>query len=127
MSDLSNHIYTHDTVTNAVPFVTNYYGDFDWGICMSQAEKTSLVNNHEAVIVNINVEQVPGNLVIWSRILGAVRQQDFNQKRVLFWSYNCHQQMAQNELSGPITMFFLIKIMEMIGDGGYEFRFAYDF
>lgn len=127
MSDLSNHIYTHDTVTNAVPFVTNYYGDFDWGICMSQAEKTSLVNNHEAVIVNINVEQVPGNLVIWSRILGAVRQQDFNQKRVLFWSYNCHPQMAQNELSGPITMFFLIKIMEMIRDGGYEFRFAYDF
>lgn len=127
MSDLLKHIYTHDTVTDAVPFVTNYYGNFDWGICMSQVEKTSLVNNHEAVMVNINVEKVPGKLVIWSRILGAERQQNVNLKRVLFWSYNCHPQMAQNELSGPLTMFFLIKIMEMIEDGGYEFRFAYDF
>ena len=127
ISDLSRHIYTHDILTNAVPFVTNYYGDFDWGICMSQEEKEVLLNNNESLIVNINVEEKPGKLMIWSRIIGAGRKQIYQRKRILFWSYNCHPQMAQNELSGPITMFFLIKIMEMIEDSGYEFRFVYDF
>jgi aminopeptidase-like protein len=127
MPELLKRTYTHPTEKEAVPFVTNYYGDFDWGVCMSETEKINLMSNHESVIVNINVEKVPGNLVIWSRILGYEKVQNLNKKRILFWSYNCHPQMAQNELSGPITMFFLIKIMEMVEKGGYKFRYAYDF
>lgn len=124
---LSDKIFTHDILEEAVPFVTNYYGNFDWGICMTQLEKAEILKNYPSLNVNIETEVKDGDLTLWSRTFGSGKKQKSPQNKILFWSYICHPQMAQNELSGPFVMFFLMQILNNIEKKGFRFFNQYEF
>ena len=68
---IADKIFTHDILEEAVPFVTNYYGNFDWGICMTQLEKAEILKGYPLLNIKIETDVKDGDLTLWSRTFGC--------------------------------------------------------
>jgi len=92
-----NKIYTLKSLPNAIPYVTSYYKR-DWGFCIKYNELKK-INNNDQFHLFIDSKFKDGNIELGVNLLKGK-----TNKIILITSYLCHPSMANNELSGPLTM-----------------------
>ena len=100
LNELKKHIYTIPERPNAIPYVTSYYKKY-WGFCMSHKQKKKLKDKVYDVYINSNFKK--GKMV-----MGEFYLKGKSKKEIFLSSYICHPYMANNEISGPTILTFLL-------------------
>lgn len=103
--DLKKYIYFIKDKPNAIPYITSYYKK-NWGFCMSynQFKKIPKEGSYEVFI----------DSKLFNGKMGSMEMliQGKSKKEILITSYICHPSMANNELSGPLIIMALSKILK---------------
>lgn len=116
LTKLKEHLHSIPQLPDAIPYVTSYY-ERRWGFCISDSELQSLPDGIYTVVVD--TELYPGHLEIGEAVLPGQLDEE-----ILFSTYLCHPSMANNELSGPLTMCFLYEAVKNIPNRRYTYRFV---
>jgi len=101
-NELKKHLFYMKNKPNVIPYVTSYYKK-NWGFCIKYNEFKKL-NKYKKYKVNIKSSQKNGNMVY-----GEYNLKGKSKKTILLTSYICHPSLANNELSGILTICDLIK------------------
>ena len=115
LEELKKNIYTLPEMQNAIPYVTSYYKK-NWGFCMSHSQFRKLKKGKYKVFIDSSLK--PGNLVYSDTLIPGR-----SKKEILLSTYLCHPQMVNHELSGPIAMQLLYKIIKETAPHKYSYRF----
>lgn len=115
--ELVKHLYTLDRLPGAVPYVTSYYRE-KWGFCLSKNEFDTLPKTGNYRVV-IDSELKAGSLTYGECILKGETSDE-----ILLSSYLCHPSMANNELSGPLALSFLYRLIAAMPNRRYTYRFV---
>lgn len=114
--ELFKHIYTLSELPKAIPYRTSYYKE-RWGFCI-EYEKLKFFNDDEYEVY-IDSKLFDGSLTI-----GECYIKGKSDKEILLSTYMCHPSMANNELSGPVTLTFLTKEL-LKRDNFYSYRILF--
>lgn len=115
--ELDKNLHSITELPNAIPYITSYYKK-RWGFCISDDQRKSLKNGKYRVLIESYFKK--GNLpVAESLIKGKSR------KEVVFTSYICHPSMANDQLSGPITLTLLYKRLMKKKNKKFSYRFIF--
>ena len=96
LKELNRHLYSLKKRPNVIPYVTSYYKK-NFGFCVEHQKRKKLKDKNYQVVIDSKF--INGNVVNGiSEIKGKTK------KTILISSYLCHPSMANNELSGPLTM-----------------------
>lgn len=114
LEELQKHLYSLPELPDAIPYVTSYYQD-RWGFCISQAQRDLL--NDGIYEVFIDSKKFDGFLNYGEVVLPG----DSNDE-VFLSTYICHPSMANNELSGPAVLTFLVKWLSSLPRRRYTYR-----
>lgn len=115
LTEIKKKISTLPKMPNAIPYVTTYYNR-DWGFCMKHNDLVKLKSgNYKAYIES----SLKSGFLKYSdtKIKGKIRDE------ILFSTYLCHPSMANHELSGPIMISLLYKIIKNSGPYKFTYRF----
>ena len=115
LNEIKKKISTLPKMPNAIPYVTSYYNK-DWGFCMKHKDFVKLKPGAYKAYINSSLK--PGFLKY-----SDTKIQGKTNDEILLSSYICHPSMANHELSGPILMSLLYKIMKNSGPHKYTYRF----
>ena len=99
LKELKKNLYFIKKMPNAIPYITSYYKK-RWGFCLSYNHLKKLKN--ETYTIKIDSSLKKGKLTV-----GELLIKGKSKKEILISSYLCHPSMANNELSGPLTLAFL--------------------
>ncbi|MDP3385824.1 MAG: DUF4910 domain-containing protein [Eubacteriales bacterium] len=99
--ELLPHLYTLKDMPGAIPYVTSFYEE-RWGFCVPYNIFESLDRSHYRV--HIDTELKPGSLTIGEGYLRGRSKQE-----VLLHTYIGHPSMANDQLSGPLTLMMACK------------------
>lgn len=103
--DLKKNIYFIKDKPDAIPYITSYYKK-NWGFCMTykQFKKIPKEGSYEVFI----------DSKLFNGKMGSMEMliQGKSKKEILITSYICHPSMANNELSGPLIIMALSKILK---------------
>ena len=116
-NELKKHLYTIPKIPNAIPYVHSYYKR-NWGFALKH--KQFLRMNKKAkykAVIKSNIK--PGYLHYSDNIIKGK-----SKKEILIYTYMCHPQMANHELSGPLLWTFLFKILKDTAPHNYTYRFV---
>lgn len=116
LKDLKKNLHSFPELPEGIPYLTSFY-DKRWGFCISDEELKSLPNGKYQVV--IDTELYDGQLTTADCIL-----EGNNSQEVMFTSYLCHPSMANNELSGPLTLMFLYEKIKALPKRRYTYRFV---
>lgn len=116
LSELDSHLYTDPDVPEATPYVTSYY-DRTWGFCLPHSVYEDLPEGEYHAY--IDSEFVDGELNYGHTVLPGRSEQE-----VLLSSYLCHPSLANNELSGPLTLTSLYRRIKEWENRKYTYRFV---
>ncbi len=90
-------LYTLKSQPKVTPYVTSYYKK-DWGFCLNYNSYKKL-NNRDNYHLLIDSNFKKGSVDLGIKIIKGKTKKIF-----LISSYLCHPSMANNELSGPLTL-----------------------
>ncbi len=96
LKQLKKNLFTNKNLPNAIPYVTSYYKK-NWGFCISHKNYKKLKKGNYKVNINTNFKT--GHLKVGSYLIKGK-----SKKEIIISSYLCHPSMANNELSGPLTL-----------------------
>jgi len=114
--ELRPHLYSLSEIPHVIPYITSYYKE-NWGFCLSHNELKELpAGDYE---VYIDTELFSGQLEVGEAILHGTMDNE-----IFFSTYLCHPSLANNELSGPLTMAFLYERIKAMPSRRYTYRFA---
>ena len=97
LHELDKNLFYSKKIPKFIPYVTSYYQN-NWGFCLSYNQRKKLTNKY-LYDVKINSSFRKGNLVN-----GLAKLKGSSKKIILISSYLCHPSMANNELSGPLSL-----------------------
>ena len=120
LEELLEHIHTLPDQPNAIPYVTSYYKR-RWGFCISEELKKTLQPGIYKVYINSSLYK--GNLTYGELLLRST--ESTKAKTIFFSSYICHPSMANNELSGPVTLVSIARYLSSVKYRRYNYRFAF--
>ncbi len=92
---LLQHLHVHPRLPDAIPFVFKYY-DRDWGLCVSQTLRDSLVDDAYRVVIRTSFE--PGTLKVGEVVLPGQSEQSF-----VLVAHLCHPAMVNDDLTGVVV------------------------
>jgi len=92
---LFQHLYTHPTLPEAIPFMFKYY-ERDWGICCSSKFKESLKDDRYCVTIRSDFSY--GKLKVGEVIVKGEKEDSF-----VFCAHLCHPHMVNDDLSGVVV------------------------
>ena len=115
--ELEPHLYYEKELPGAIPYITSYYKR-TWGFCISYEEFKKLPRKGSYKVV-IDSSLKPGSLTYGDLLLPGETKEE-----ILFSSYLCHPSMANNELSGPLTVAFLYREIARMPHRKYNYRFV---
>ncbi len=101
-NELKKHLFYIKNKPNVIPYITSYYKK-NWGFCIKYNEFKKL-SKYKKYKVNIKSSLKDGKMVY-----GEYNLKGKSKKTILLTSYICHPSMANNELSGILTICDLIK------------------
>jgi len=116
LDELRPHLHSAPELPEAIPYRTSYY-EKQWGFCLSHAELKNLPEGDYEVFIDTALQ--PGQVEVGEAVLPGETDEE-----VLFSTYLCHPSMANNELSGPLVMTFLYRLLAAIPRRRYTYRFA---
>ena len=117
LSELQNHLYSKPDLPNAIPYVTSYYEE-RWGFCISENERTQLVDGDYRVVIETRLFDGflnYGEILIKGKL----------EEEIFLSSYICHPSMANNELSGPTVLTYLAKWLLSQNNLRYSYRIIF--
>lgn len=115
--ELKTNLYYKEDLPDAIPYVTSYYKE-KWGFCISY-NQLKLFDQTAKYRVVIKSSLTDGSLTYGDLLLKGE-----SEKEILFTSYLCHPSMANNELSGPLTLAFLYDKIKNLKNRHYSYRFV---
>ena len=116
LSKLKKHLHSYPNLPNGIPYITSFF-DNKWGFCITEKELKSLPKGTYKVVVD--TELYKGQLITADYVLKGEKKDE-----IMFTSYLCHPSMANNELSGPLTLAFLYQKLKAIPKRKYSYRFV---
>jgi aminopeptidase-like protein len=117
LKTLKKHLFTLKNQKNAIPYVTSYYNR-TWGFCIEYNKYKKLKKGNYKVVINSSFN-AKGNLIYNDTILKGK-----SKKQIILSTYLCHPQMANNELSGPLLLTYLYRLLKLTGPHKYSYRFV---
>lgn len=117
---LIKKIFTLKHIPNAIPYVTKYYSKNFWGVCMKYKDVQKLEGNK--YFVEIDTKKKNGKMNYGEYFIKGK-----SRLEIVFSTYICHPQMANNELSGPVVMGLLINRIEKYLKKNKKLNFSYRF
>ena len=121
LAELKKKIFTLKDFPDAIPYITNYYSKNFWGFSMSYNQLKKLKNGKYNV--KISVENKKGLMNYGEAIIPGK-----SRKQIIFTTYICHPQMANNELSGPLVVTNLLNLIRkhtIKKKPNYTYRFLF--
>lgn len=118
LEELQPHLHSLPNLPDAIPYVTSYYNR-KWGFCLSENQRNSLQPGRYKV--DIQTAFVDGGVPFSHCVLPGE-----SQKEILLSSYLCHPSLANNELSGPLTLLALYKRIQKWPKRRYSYRFLFN-
>ncbi|MCJ7695133.1 MAG: DUF4910 domain-containing protein [Anaerolineaceae bacterium] len=113
--DLFNHLHTHPSISDAIPFVFKYY-DRDWGLCCSKNLKESLTEKEYQV--HIQTSFTPSTLKVAEIIIPGETDQCF-----VFVAHLCHPAMVNDDLPGVAVLMETAEYLLNSPKPYYTYRF----
>ena len=121
LSDLKKKIFTLKKYPSAIPYITNYYSKNFWGMSIQYQKLKKLIPGLYRVKIDVNSKKGFMNY-------GEAFLRGKSKKEIIFTTYICHPQMANNEISGPVVntnLFNLIKKYSKKKKLNYSYRFLF--
>ena len=117
LDELQKFLNSRKDMPDAIPYITSYYKKKS-GFCHSHTQEKKLTQQkYHAVIKS---EFSSGSMSMADLII-----EGNDTKEILFSSYICHPQMANNELSGPVVMTALARWLNKQEKLNYTYRFVF--
>jgi len=117
LDELNSHLYSIPEQPNAIPYVTSYYKE-RWGFCITESERNKLIDGEYKVYINSTLKD--GSLTY-----GEILIKGESEKEIFFSTYICHPSMANNELSGPTLVTYLVKYIKSLNKRRYSYRIIF--
>lgn len=117
LEELKQYIYTLPVQPEVIPYVTSYYKE-RFGFCMSDSQKNNLPDGRYHMVIESELKQgslTYGELIIPGR----------TNKEIFLSTYICHPSMANNELSGPCMLTYLVKWLYTLENRRYTYRIIF--
>ena len=116
LEKLKEYLHSYPELPSGVPYLTSFF-DKRWGFCISDEELKSLPEGKYKIVVD--TELYDGELTTADYVLKGEYPNE-----IMFTSYLCHPSMANNELSGPLTLAFLYDRLKNLPNRKYSYRFV---
>lgn len=116
LEELKPHLHTLPDMVDHFPYVASYYKR-QWGFCLTQKEYDALEEGTYKVVIKSTIK--PGFLRYGQTILKGKTDNE-----ILLSTYLCHPQMANHELSGPLAMAILYRMLKASGPHKFSYRFV---
>ena len=100
IKELQKHLYSIKSQPNAIPYITSYYKK-TWGFCLSHNQRKKLIKGNYDVVIDTELKK--GKLDFAEFYIKGK-----SKKEIFLSSYICHPFMANNEISGPTVLTFLL-------------------
>tara|TARA_B110000858_G_scaffold89318_1_gene103260 strand:- start:2407 stop:3729 length:1323 start_codon:yes stop_codon:yes gene_type:complete len=107
LDDLNTHLYSNDEMPEAIPYVTSFYNE-SWGFCISRTDREKLKDGTYHIVVKTK-------LFKGSMTYGEVLIDGESEKEIFMSTYICHPSMANNEVSGPTVLIYILKWLQERG------------
>ncbi len=104
LKNLRKNIFTLRDKPKSIPYVTSYYKK-RWGFCLDYNTLKNLKNSDYLAYIDSKLFKGKMNY-------GELKIKGKSNKEILLCSYICHPSMANNELSGPLVLLALSKILK---------------
>ena len=119
--ELKAHLFTHPVLPKAIPYRTSYYRK-SWGFCVNQSQWSQLeAQKGHPFRVCIDSDHNPNG----SLTMGEYLLRGESEKEIVFSTLICHPSLANNELSGPLLLVALFKMLSSRKDRKYSYRFLF--
>jgi aminopeptidase-like protein len=116
--ELKKHLYTLKDMPNAIPYVTSFYEE-RWGFSMQYDIYKKLHDENYYVNIDSTLEQ--GSLT-----LGEGYIKGKSNREILLHTYIGHPSMANDQLSGPLTLLLVYKwLLENKDILNYSYRILF--
>lgn len=106
LEELLTYIRVEENQPDVIPYVTSYYAK-RFGFCMTKNQRDSLKPGKYHMV--IDSRHFDGVLNYAELLLPGK-----SKKEVLLSTYICHPSMANNELSGPVLVTYLVKWLKSL-------------
>lgn len=116
LKELKGHLFTLPNYPDWIPYLTSYYKK-NWGFCLAHKQYEKLEEDIYEVVIDSTLED--GYLTF-----GELYIEGSEEDEVLFSSYICHPSLCNDNLSGPILLTFLAKLL-LGTDLKYSYRFLF--
>lgn len=113
-SELLPHLFFIQDIPDAIPYVTSYYKK-NWGFCISKNQLANLGEGPFEVLIDSSFSS--GNLNYGEVIIPGTTDEE-----ILLSTYICHPSMANDNLSGPVILAYILKWLATIKDRKYTYR-----
>lgn len=117
LDDLEAHLFSLPEQPEAIPYVTSYYAP-TWGFCISDEQRKSLKSGNYHVRVDTEFSDGPmrfGELVLRGE----------SDQEILFTTYICHPNMANDNVSGIVVLAQLASFIERLPSRKFTYRILF--
>jgi aminopeptidase-like protein len=107
LTELREHLFTHATEPEWVPFRTSYYSE-NWGFCLARRQLETLAEGEYDVHIDSTLED--GSITY-----GEALQRGESADEILLTTYVCHPSLANDNLSGIALLAVVGKHLARMG------------
>ncbi len=116
--ELLEHIYSLPEMPEAIPYITSVYGR-RWGFCIEHENLKDFV--YDKYFVKIDSSLKPGAITVGESLIKGR-----SEKEVVFFTHTAHPSMANDQLSGILTLMLIYKqLSAQKKDLFYSYRFIF--